>query len=329
MTMPIWLVTPAPEGARTGNRVTALRWADLLRQLGHEVEIATDYDGQPCDLLIALHARKSHAAIARFHVEKPDAPLIVAISGTDLYEDMPHSAEARQSLDWATRIVVLQGKAIDSLPPEVRSKARVILQSAVPPPGPFPRSADAFDVCVMGHLRPVKDPLRAAHAAHLLPATSRIRILQVGSALTPEDEAAATQEMKANPRYEWLGDKPQDEALRMLGGCRLLALTSFSEGGANVISEAIVLGVPVIASQIDGSVGLLGEDYPGYFPAGDTEALARLLHRCETDTVFLQELTDRCARLRHVFTPANERESWRELLAELASGAASARRARP
>jgi putative glycosyltransferase (TIGR04348 family) len=315
--MRICLVTPAQPGSQVGNRVTAHRWAELLTQLGHEVAITTSYDGQPCDLLIALHARKSHPAIARFHQDYPHLPLVVGISGTDLYQDLPHSAEAHQSLAWASRIIVLQARAIDSLPEAVRPRARVILQSAQPPPGPYPRSDTTFDVCVLGHLRPVKDPLRTALASRLLPMTSHVRVLQMGRALTPDDATAALQEMQTNSRYQWLGEKPQDEALRLLGGCRLLSLTSHSEGGANVISEAIVLHVPVISSHMDGSVGLLGEDYPGYFPVGDTAALAALLHRCETDAAFLQDLSDRCAHLRPLFTPAHERQSWAEVLAEI------------
>ena len=57
--MQICLVTPAPLGARGGNRVTAERWARLLRGLSHRVRVVTAYTGGPADLLVALHARKS------------------------------------------------------------------------------------------------------------------------------------------------------------------------------------------------------------------------------------------------------------------------------
>ena len=143
--------------------------------------LVNNFDDQPCDLLIALHARKSHAAIARFAQRHPELPLIVAISGTDLYEDLPYSSEAQQSLRLATRLVVLQGKAIEKLPAHVQHKARVIYQSAVSPVGPCQTHPAYFDVCVMGHLRPVKDPLRSALAARLLPDSSRIRIVQIGT----------------------------------------------------------------------------------------------------------------------------------------------------
>src|SRR5262249_9425240 len=99
---------------------------------------------------------------------------------------------------------------------------------------------------------------------------------------------------------------------------RLLALTSQLEGGANVISEALAVRVPVVSSHIAGSIGLLGADYPGFFPFGDTQALADLLHRAETAPDFYQDLRQRCEKLRELVDPARERESWRRLLEEVA-----------
>jgi glycosyltransferase involved in cell wall biosynthesis len=93
-------------------------------------------------------------------------------------------------------------------------------------------------------------------------------------------------------------------------------LPSRLEGGANVLSEAIVASVPVLASRIPGSIGILGDEYPGYFPAGDTRALADLLRRIETDRTFLRELGRRCELRAPLFKPAAEKEAWANLLAE-------------
>jgi glycosyltransferase involved in cell wall biosynthesis len=142
-------------------------------------------------------------------------------------------------------------------------------------------SRQHIDISVIGHLRDVKDPLRAAAAARLLPATSRIRIAHTGRAYSTEWAAQAESEMAANPSYVWCDDAPRAVVQNLLRRSHAMVLSSLSEGGANVISEAVVAGVPVLASYIDGNVGLLGADYPGYFHAGDTEALARLLPRIE------------------------------------------------
>jgi glycosyltransferase involved in cell wall biosynthesis len=177
--------------------------------------------------------------------------------------------------------------------------------------------ADVFEVCVLSHLRPVKDPLRTALAARLLPAASQVQVLHLGAALSEELAGQARAEAARNRRYHWLGELPRNEALGVLSRCRLLSLTSESEGGANVISEAVVAGVPVISSHIAGSMGLLGDDYPGYFPVGDTQALADLLWRAETDAMYYHHLRDCCARLRPLFEPAREKQSWEDLLREL------------
>ena len=127
--MKIGIVTPAPPGSRHGNRITALRWARILRRLGNRVSILQTYDGKPYDLLVALHARKSHASIVNFRRHNPSAPIIVALTGTDLYRDIRTNHRAQESLDMATRIVVLQPKAIEELRSSWRKKARVIYQS--------------------------------------------------------------------------------------------------------------------------------------------------------------------------------------------------------
>jgi len=315
--MKICLVTPAPPGSRKGNRVTALRWARILRDLGRRVDVLQEYRGERCDLLVALHALRSFPSVERYCSARPGAPLVLALTGTDLYGSIHTHAEAQRSLELATRLVLLQPLGVTELPQDVRAKARVIYQS-VPAPRvrPAPR-AGAFEVCVLGHLRPVKDPLRTALAARLLPPASRLRVLHLGAALSQEMAQRARDEAADNPRYRWLGEVPRGKALRVLARCRLLALTSELEGGANVVSEALAASVPVVSSRIAGSVGLLGEGYPGYFPVGDTEALARLLERAETDTDFYRTLHDWCARLRPLVDPACERRSWEDLLREL------------
>lgn len=242
---------------------------------------------------------------------------MLALTGTDLYCDLPDSAEAQRAIELARRLVVLQTLAIERLAEPQRLKARVIYQSAVSTPHPASPDPNYFDICVSGHLRDEKDPFRAALAARLLPPSSRIRVLHAGGAMTPDFAGQARREERNNPRYRWLGELARKQARRLLASCRALVLSSKLEGGANVISEAIVEGVPVIASRIDGSIGLLGPDYPAFFPAGDTGELAALMSRFEQDAAFYQEQKMRCLGLQPLFRPECELAAWRHLIEEV------------
>jgi putative glycosyltransferase (TIGR04348 family) len=297
--------------------VTAERWARILRTLGHRVAIAPAHDNERCDVLVALHARRSAEAVFPYRRRFPEAPLIVALTGTDLYRDIRGSRRAKRALDAADRIVALQPLAVDELEPHLRGKLRIIYQSAKATHGQVRRSRAFFDVCVAGHLRAVKDPLRAAYAARKLPENSRIRILHAGVALDATMARKAQAEETRNSRYRWLGPLSRAHTRRLIAQSRILVLSSRMEGGANVISEAVVDGTPVIASRIPGSVGLLGERYAGYFPVGDTAALARLLIRAESDSGFYRRLRSQMKRLAPLFRPAEERARWKELLAGL------------
>jgi putative glycosyltransferase (TIGR04348 family) len=295
-----------------------MRWARILRQLGHRVHIAHRYDGAVADLMIALHAWRSADSIRTFRERYPDRPLIVGLSGTDIYDYIDRDqASVLRSLACADRLIALQELASRRVPARFRDKVRTVHQSALPVRRRRTERTGSFDVAVIGHLREVKDPFRAAQAARRLPATSRIRIVHLGAAATPGWAAAAKAEMAANPRYVWRGDRPRADVRRLLGRARAMVLSSLSEGGANVISEAAVAGVPILATRIAGSLGLLGRDYPGYFPVGDTEALARLLIRIETDRAFLKRLARAVARRAPLFRPAREKAEWKSLIEEI------------
>lgn len=312
----IQLITPA-KPSRKGNWVTATRWARILRKLGHRVEIRQELGEEKCHLLIALHAFKSFASIERFHCAHPDRPLLLSLTGTDLYRDIRLHAVARRAMRWADRLILLQPEGSEELPPALRGRCRVIRQSATGTGARVAKTRRWFDVCVVGHLRQVKDPFRAAAAARLLPASSRIRVLHAGAALSGRMAALARSETAENPRYKWLGDRPRWQVRRLMAKSRLMVLSSKLEGGANVVSEAIVAHLPVVSTEIAGSIGMLGRDYPGYFEVGDTEGLGALLMRCETDPAFLRRLEDRSRELAPLYDPAREQAAWAELLGEL------------
>lgn len=314
--MRISIVTPAGAGTRHGNRNTAVRWGRLLRASKHRVRVMQTWDGRDTDLLIALHARRSASSIAAYAARFPGRPLVCVLTGTDIYRDIETDTHAQRSLELATRLVVLQDEGPKALPRKLRGKVRVVYQSAPAVPRETfvtPR----FEVIVSGHLRAEKDPFRAAAAAAYLPGASRVRVTHIGRAMSDAMEAEARQWMSREPRYRWLGERSHNAALALLSRSHVLVISSVMEGGANVASEALACGVPVIASRIPGNVGMFGREYPGYYPVGNERALAKLLSHAETDRKFYRRLERSCAARRLLVTAESEQRAINELIEEL------------
>jgi putative glycosyltransferase (TIGR04348 family) len=315
--MRLILITPAPPRSRSGNRATATRWAQILRLLGHQVELAVTYNGQDADAMIALHAWRSATAIQQFSDQHPARKLIVAITGTDAYKFIHSHAEVTlKSIQLADQLVGLHDLIGNTLPQDQRHKMNVIYQSAIPVNNRRPYSR-FFHVSVMGHLREEKDPLRPALAVRDLPLSSRIQVHHYGKAHDVQWADAARAEMAINERYTWHEEIPHYKIRQVFRRTNLLVLPSRMEGGANVISEAVVAGIPVIASDIEGSIGLLGKNYGGYYPVGNEQVLKNLLLRMESDRSFYQNLERACLSRQVLFTPEQERQGWSDLLAKL------------
>lgn len=320
--MPIRFTLPPLTAGRNGMTVTRDRWADLLHDTGHDV--APVDDGSligPGDTAVVLNGYKSRDQIRALRAAHGGTiKLVVCMTGTDLYRDLPAHPRWYDNLLLADALVLLHPGAEQALPEGLRGRATVIVQSAELSRHEFQPEPGVFDLCVIGHLRAVKDPMRAAEAARLLPASSRIRITHVGKALSPELDTLARREAAENPRYRWLGEQDHAQTERVLCTSRGMVLTSLLEGGANVIGEAVVAGKPVISSRIACAEGLLGADYPGLFEVGDTQALAALMSRLETDAAFRAGLTTRCEALQPMFDPATERAALRAFFAGLSDG---------
>jgi putative glycosyltransferase (TIGR04348 family) len=313
----IVVVVPPSANRDSGNFVTAHRYRRHLQQCGHSVRICQGDDSLSADLLIALQARKTAAATLRFARDFPSRPRVVVLTGTDLYSNLRQQKTAAKALDAASRVVVFHPLALAAVPTKWQSRCRVIGKSAerlAVNPLPLKRH---FEFSVSGHLRPVKDPFRGALAARKLPAESRIVVSHFGNALSEKMAQRAAAEMVRNSRYRYLGGLPLGRARQRVARSRALILSSRLEGGANVIAEAIVSGVPVLASRVSGNIGMLGADWPGYFEAGNTLALTELMFRCEKETAFYQDLLGAAADRALLFLPGVEQAALAELTGEL------------
>ena len=304
------IVTPYAAAANNGNWRTAARWARLLAPRFRTIVqagVATPID-PAADALVALHARRSRAAIAAWHAEHPDRPLVVALTGTDLYRDVATGdADALASMADADRLIVLQDDACAFVPAAFRSKVDVVYQSARTLKPRTDRPGDRLDCVFVAHLREEKDPRTVFAAWRRLPAAAPITLTVVGAALDAAlgDEARAL--AAADPRVRWRGCRPHPWTRQAIKRAHVLICASRMEGGANVVVEAITAGTPVVASRMSGNVGMLGPDYGGYFPVGDATALAQLLLRIERDRALSKRLAAQCAGRAQLFTPDAER----------------------
>lgn len=312
--MHLIMITPAKPGSKAGNRATAERWKLLMENAGHEVEVVAQYNGERCDAFLALHAWRSVEAIRLFRETWPEKPLIVALTGTDVYRHQhEYSEDTLYSMAEADALIGLHDLVASDIPARFADKLVTLRQSADGPeffPAPEPsRKNSGFNVCVIGHLREEKDSLRAAFAARFLPDDSEIRVFSAGNPHNQEWQRKAEQEMAENPRFQWLGELDKANTRQLMANSQVMVISSVMEGGANVVSEACRAGLPVIASDIPGNVGLLDKDYGGYFPVGDERALADVLYRAEKDPEFLATLKSQVSQLAGRFVPTKEQAS--------------------
>lgn len=317
------IVSPALADANNGNWQTARRWASFLRARG-PVRITSRWPDEQAagdDIMIALHARRSAQAVAAWTRPRPSLALV--LTGTDLYRDILGDADALRSLELADRLVVLQELGVQALPAQHRGKARVIFQS-MPARQPLAKSARKLRALMVGHMRDVKSPDTLFEAARLLRDRGDIEIHHIGRAEEEKWARLARATQADCPGYRWLGALPHTDTRRAIQRAHVLVHTSAMEGGAHVLIEAVRSGTPVIASRVDGNVGMLGARYEGYFPHGDAAALAHLLRECRRSqasedpaSALLGRLRAQCALRAPLFAPQAERQAVLQLVRDL------------
>ncbi len=302
------IASPALAAANNGNWHTAYRWSRMLAD-DYRVSLLPQWRGVEdgdADALIALHARRSAPSIDAWARQWPTRPLIVVLTGTDLYRDIRSDADAQRSLVQATQLVVLQGHGPHELPAEHRDKCVVIFQSA-PRLAPAARPSRHLQVVMAGHLRVEKDPLAYLRAVRRLQARDDLRFEHIGRALEPTLADAAQATARECGHYRWLGELSHGQTRQRIKHAHVLVNASVMEGGAQVVIEAVQSDTAVLVSRIGGHIGLLGEAYPGFFDTGDDAMLATLIERCRDEPAFLQALLDHGAERAALFSPDLER----------------------
>ena len=313
----IVIISPALAAANNGNWQTAKRWQAMLS--GHyRVEIMQSWNSEPFDAMLALHARRSADTIARWAEAHPDKPVVLALTGTDLYRDIVMDPQAQQSLQLAQRLIVLQELGPHSLPPQFRSKCSVVFQSTPRRP-PVQKTTQELRAVMVGHLRAEKSPQTYFAAARALAHRPDIVLEHIGGVLDLVLGEEARQLAAEVPNYRYLGELSHEQTLEHIAHAHVLVHPSQLEGGAHVLMEAVMCGTPVLASRIDGNVGMLGEGYDGYFPLGDSQALVNMLLRCRNEPQFLDHLNKQCALRSPLFEPQAEQAALLQIVSKIIS----------
>jgi putative glycosyltransferase (TIGR04348 family) len=308
------IVTPAHRASNNGNWQTAWRWSQLLAR-DYRIVLLDAWRGEQADALIALHARRSAPSIAAWHAQRR-GPLALVLTGTDLYRDIDHDAAAQASLTLADRLVVLQELGPLRLPAALRERTVVCFQSCPALPV-IEKTKKHLRVLMVGHLRDEKSPQTYFEAARRSRARHDIIWDHIGAPLDAALGAQAQALAQEQPRYRWLGALGHSETRRRIQRAHVLVHASVMEGGAHVIAEALRSGTPVLASRIEGNVGMLGGDYGGYFEFNDAQGLAGLVARAHDDPAMLAGLAAQCQRRAPLFEPKRERATLLRLLSDL------------
>ena len=315
--MNILILYPDNKNVITGNLCSALQYQKILQGLGYSVEVDFKYTGQRAEVLIAINAAKKNSEIIEFKARNSNAKIVSVLSGTDIYPDPLE--KTIESMKLSNALVALQPDGLLKVPECYREKTFLIYQSVesiINVSNPMNHISE-FRVTLIANIRSVKDPLVAPYACKHLPVSSKIKIVHIGYCLEKDLGDILIKENENNKRYNWMGGLNELETRKILSQSNVLLITSKNEGAGRVVGEAIELEIPIISTRNPGVLGVLGDDYKGYYPVSNSKVLSKILMRAEDDVDFLGSLNEQCQSKAHLFSPEVEKQSWSKLISEI------------
>lgn len=290
--MKVAMITPYYQQQTRGNAVTVRRIERNLAAAGCDVRVFSMEEWRmgglrqrvaefSPDCIHAFHAL--HGGIpAREMAEELGVPYVVTLTGTDLYsaEDVNTGSTMLRVLSDAASLVVFH----ESL----RQRILRILSQPAPPvtvipqgvdlPGSVPPEVEGdFVFLLPAGLRTVKNvlfPLRPLQS--LYDRYHGIRFHIAGPMLDNDYGAQVLQTLGEYPFARWLGEITFDEMPAFYGRSHVVLNSSVSEGGmSNSLLEAMALGRPVLASDIEGNRSLVHDGDNGLLYGSEEEFLSK------------------------------------------------------
>ena len=313
--MKINVCTGYPLDSPRGNTTTAFRIVERLQAAGHQATAMHTDTPPAADAQISLHALKTAAASAYFAKHR-SGRLFIRLTGTDINGGFTKNpALSQRTIDLADKLVVTHPACLPQIPDHWRSKTVVIYPSVTMPElATISNPTSPLFTCI-GHLRPVKAPYLIYAAIQKIP-QAKLMAASIGNAYDTTDGQQARLNTRQDTRYHWHTDCDRGTALAWMKASLATINSSISEGGANTVMEAIQLRVPVLATDIPGNRGFLGDDYDGYFETGQSDQLADLMRRCLEAPEFVERLKIQLDRQRPLFSAQRESEQLSKLVSE-------------
>ena len=337
--MKIALITPYFTPPVRGNAVTVRRIAAHLVAVGCEanvyslegltaVEILREIQQAVPDVIHAFHAHLGGRA-AREIARVAGVPYIVTLTGSDAYEALEDGRreETLAVLHDAAAIVAFDASVkhrVVDRHPSLAEKTHVIPQGVELPGEDFRWGTERFDAgefifFLPAGLRPVKNiGFALAPLAELLQEEPRVRLLVAGPVLDADYGATLLAEVERHPFARYLGVVGRDAIGALYRRADVVLNTSRFEGGmANSILEAMALGRPVLAADIEGNRSIVKEGKTGLLFRDEGEFLHKARQLLEDDAL-RRHLGGQGLRLvRERFSPEREAAAYRELYGEV------------
>ncbi|AEV29389.1 glycosyltransferase [Sphaerochaeta pleomorpha str. Grapes] len=133
----------------------------------------------------------------------------------------------------------------------------------------------AIDVLFIGRITYQKNPQRLIHVLHeltLLNPTVKACIVGTGTMQNELENEIRANTLQDNVSYLGYVENP----MKMLSQSKILLLTSRYEGTPMVALEAMILGIPIVSTPVDGMLDLVANGVTGFLSDDDHEMAVKM-----------------------------------------------------